>query len=124
MDADSFDFSDELTGCSREAFRAKFGRTARRLGLNNALKRVELSRLCEAAFLAALCNIALNGLGGYAGEIRPENESVRRDLEGAYMNACRNFYLSSGWKKLPAPKKEAIRAVFLTVLVEEQNLAV
>ena len=124
MDADSFDFSEELTGCSREAFRTKFGRTARRLGLNNGLRREELSRLSEAAFLAALCNIALNGLGGHAGEIRPENEPVRRDLEGAYMNACRNFYLSPGWKTLPAAQKEAIRAVFLTVVVEEKNLAV
>src|SRR5437660_9765420 len=64
MEADGYGFSEDLTGCSRQAFRTKFGRTARRLGLNNGLKREELSRLAEAAFLAALCNVALNGLGG------------------------------------------------------------
>ncbi len=124
MDTEGYGFSEESSSCSREVFRTRFERTVRRLGLNNELRREDLNRLAEAAFLGALCNIALNGLGGHDGEIRPENEPVRRDLEGAYMNACRNFYLSPGWKKLPAPKKEAIRAVFLTVLVEEQNLAV
>jgi hypothetical protein len=124
MDADGYEFSEELTGCSREVFRTKFGRTVRRLGLNNELRRAELNRLSEAAFLAALCNFALNGLGDCAGEIRPEHEPVRRDLESAYMDACRNFYLSPGWKKLPAARKESIRAVFLTVFVEEKNLAV
>ena len=124
MEADGYEFSEELTGCSRQAFRTKFGRTARRLGLSNRLKREELNRLAEAAFLAALCNVALNGLGGCEGDIRPENEPVRRDLEGAYMNACQNFYASPGWGKLPAAQKESLRAVFLTVAVEERNLAV
>jgi hypothetical protein len=124
MDADSYEFSEDLSGCSRQVFRTRFARTARRLGLNNGLKREELNRLAEAAFLGALCNVALNGLGGCDGEIRPENEPVRRDLEGAYMNACHNFYLSPGWKKLRTAQKDSIRAVFLTVVVEEKNLAV
>lgn len=124
MDPDAYAFSGELSGCSRTAFRTKFGRTARRLGLTNGLKRAEINRLAEAAFLGALCNIALNGLGGCAGEIPRENEPVRRDLEGAFMNACQNFYLSPGWRKLPAAQQKSIRAVFLTVAVDERNLAI
>lgn len=124
MDADGYEFFEDPSGYSREAFRTRFEQTVRRLRLKNGLRREELNRLSEAAFLGALCNIALNGLGGCAGEIRPENERVRRDLESAYMDACQNFYLSSGWKKLPAAQKESIRAVFLSVVVEERNLAV
>jgi hypothetical protein len=124
MDADGYGFYEELSGCSGEVFRTRFGRTARRLGLNKGLRREELDRLSEAAFLGALCNIALNGLDNCAGEIRPENERVRRDLEAAYMDACRNFYKSPAWKKLPVAQKDSIRAVFLKVVVEEKNLAV
>ena len=123
MDADSQDFSEELSSCPRPGFKTKFGRLARRLGLNSGLNRSELTRLYEAAFLAALCNISFNGLGGCEGEIRPDREISRCRLEQAFMDACHNFYSSSGWKALSASRKKSIRAVFLTVLVAENNLA-
>jgi len=123
MDADSQDFFEELTSCSRTGFKAKFGRTARRLGLSEGLTRSELSRLYEAAFLAALCNISFNGLGGCDGEIRPEKEPTRRKLEQAFMDACDNFYRSNGWKVLGAARKKSIRSIFLSVSIAEENLA-
>ena len=123
MEDDRQDFFDELASCSRAGFKSKFGRTARRLGLNAGLKRDDLSRLYEAAFLAALCNISFNGLGGCGGAIRPEKEPTRRRLEQAFMNARENFYRSSGWKTLATARKKSIEAVFLTVSVDEENLA-
>ena len=123
MDADSPEFFEELTSCSRSSFKPKFDRTLRQLRLNPGLKQEEVARLREAALLAALCNISFNGLGGCAGEIRPEKEPTRRRLEYAFMDACNNFFLSPGWKKLPPAQKESVRNVFLTVVVEEENLA-
>src|SRR5271167_2639877 len=109
MDADSQDFSEELESCSRSGFKGKFGQLARRLGLKSGLNRSELSCLYEAAFLAALCNISFNGLGGCEGEIRPDKEATRRRLEQAFMDARDNFYGCAGWKALPAPRKKAIQ---------------
>ncbi len=123
MDAESQDFFEELASCSRTGFKTKFGRTARRLGLNVGLNRNELYRLYEAAFLAALCTISFNGLGGCAGGIRPEKEPTRRKLEQAFMDACHNFYRSAGWKALPTPQKKSIRTIFLFVSVSEENLS-
>jgi hypothetical protein len=123
MDADSPEFFEELASCSRIGFKTRFGRTARSLGLNVGLKRSELSRLYEAAFLAALCNISLNGLGGCEGAIRPEKEPTRCRLEQAFMDACHNFYCSTGWKALTAAQKKSIRTIFLSVFVSEENLA-
>jgi hypothetical protein len=123
MDADSQDFSEELAGCSRPAFKSKFSRLARRLGLRDGLKRAELSCLYEAAFLAALCNISFNGLGGCGGEIRPEKESTRWRLEQAFMDARDNFYRCAGWQALTAAQQKSIRSIFLTVSVNEENLA-
>ena len=123
MEDDRQDFFEELTSCSRSSFKTKFGRTARRLGLNAGLKREDLSRLYEAAFLAALCNISFNGLGGCGGAIKPEKEPTRRRLEQAFMDARENFHRSPGWKTLAAARKKSIEAVFLTVLVDEENLA-
>ena len=124
MDADSQEFFEELTSCSRSSFKTKFDRAVRQLRLDPALKQEDLTRLREAAFLAALCNISFNGLGMSEREIKPAKEPTRRRLEYAYMDACNNFYLSPGWKKLPAAQKESVRNVFLTVLVDEENLAI
>jgi hypothetical protein len=123
MDADSQDFSEELENCSRTGFKGRFGQLSRRLGLKSGLNRAELMRLYEAAFLAALCNISFNGLGGCEGEIRPEKEPSRRRLEQAFMDARDNFYDCTGWKNLSAARKKSIETIFLTVLVSEENLA-
>jgi hypothetical protein len=123
MDSDSQDFSEELENCSRTGFKGKFGQLARRMGLRSGLNRSELSRLYEAAFLGALCNISFNGLGGCGGEISPEKEPTRRRLEQAFMDARDNFCSCSGWKALPVGRKRQIRAIFLTVLVADENLA-
>lgn len=123
MDADSQDFSEELESCSRPGFKTRFGQISRRLGLDGGLSRSEISRLYEAAFLAALCNISFNGLGGCGGIIRPEKEATRRRLEQAFMDARDNFFRCGGWKTLPSARKKSIQAVFLTVLVTEENLA-
>jgi hypothetical protein len=123
MDNDSQEFFEELASCPRPAFRAKFGKIARRLRLNSGLNRSELSRLYEAAFLAALCNISFNGLGGCGGEIRPDKEATRCLLEQSFMDARHNFYRTPGWNALTAAKKKSIREAFLTVSVSEENLA-
>lgn len=122
MDANSQDFSEELESCSRPGFKTRFGQISRRMGLNGGLGRSELASLYEAAFLAALCNISFNGLGGCGG-IRPEKEATRRRLEQAFMDARDNFFSCAGWKALPAARKKSIEAIFLTVLVSEENFA-
>lgn len=123
MDDDCPDFFDEMTSCRRPDFKTRFARTLRRLGLNAGLTREELSRLYEAAFLGALCNISFNGLGGCGGEIRAEKEPTRRRLEQAFMDARQNFYRCSGWKTLTAERRKSIESVFLTVEVGDENLA-
>src|SRR5579859_7799722 len=115
MDADSQDFSEELESCSQTGFKGRFGQLSRRLGLKSGLNRAELTRLYEAAFLGALCNIAFNGLGGCEGEIRPEKEPSRRRLEQAFMDAKDNFYACGGWKALAPARKKSIETIFLTV---------
>jgi len=123
MEDDRQEFFEELTTCPRTDFKARFGKTARRLGLNEGLSRQELGLLQEAAFLAALCNISINGLGACGGEIRPEKEPIRRKLEFAFMHARSEFLRCAGWRALAAPRKKSIEAVFLTVCVDEENLA-
>jgi len=123
MDAESHDFFEETANCSRSDFKNRFGRIVRRLGLDVGLNKADLSRLYEAAFLGALCNIAFNGLGGCGGVIRPEKEPTRCKLERTFMDARNNFYRSSGWKRLAAARKKSIQTVFLTVRVDDENLA-
>jgi len=123
MDADSQDFSEELESCSRPGFKDRFSQIFGRLGLEGGLKPGEVSRLYEAAFLAALCNISFNGLGGCGGVIKPEKETTRCRLEQAFMDARDNFFRCAGWKSLPPARKKSIRAIFLTVLVAEENFA-
>jgi hypothetical protein len=122
MDAESENFFEELESCPREGFKVSFGKAARRLGLNSVLKRSEVLRLYEAAFLAALCNISVNGLGACEG-VKPEKEATRCRLEQAFMDACQNFYECDGWKVLTMLKKKSIQRAFLTVSVNEENLA-
>lgn len=123
MNADSEEFFEESTSCPRSSFKTKFDQTIRQMRLNPALKPAEMARLGEAAFLAALCNISFNGLAGCEGRIDPDKEQTRRRLEVAYMDACRDLYLSPGWKKISTAQKESVRNVFLTVMVDDENLA-
>lgn len=123
MKSDGQDFSEELESCSRQGFKSRFGQICGRMGLDGGLSRSELSRLYEAAFLAALCNVSFNGLGGCGGVIKPERESTRRRLEQAFMNARENLFHCPGWQALPHARQKSIQAVFLTVLIAEENLA-
>ena len=104
-------------------FRNQFERKAFQLALHSQLLENELALLCEAAFYARLCNIALNGLGGCAGKIKPNQEPNRIALERAFMKACQAFWSSPGAEQLPDAEKISIRRVFLTVSVDERNLA-
>lgn len=123
MDCDNQDFSEELASCSRTGFKTKFGRVVRRLRLNECLNRNELSSLYEAAFLAALCNISFNGLGGCGGEIKPEKEFTRCRLEQCFMDARDHLHRCPGWGALKPAQKKSIRAAFLSVSIAEENLA-
>ena len=84
----------------------------------------ELGFLYEATFRATLCNIAFNGLGGCGGEILPEREMSRRNLEREFMAAREKLYDSAGWEVLSASVKGSIKNIFLRILVSEENLAV
>lgn len=123
MEADNQDFYEELDSCPQPGFQKRFGQIVGRMGLDRGLDQSELSSLYEAAFLAALCTISFNGMGGCEGEIRPEKEPTRRRLEQAFTGARNKFFGSPGWKALPQAQRKAIEAVFLTVLVIESNLA-
>src|ERR1017187_5308449 len=79
------EYLDELAGFPPKTFPSRFSRYATRLRLGAALDGTELRWLYEAAFGATLCNIALNGLGGCRGEIKPEREPNRRRLGGGVM---------------------------------------
>jgi hypothetical protein len=124
MITDGQAFLEEL-GASLENtanFSARFCRISAQLGLGDRLDRYELNCLHQAAFLATLCNIAFNGLGGCGGEIRPDREHFRRNLEGQFMSARNRFFATEGWAYLPQTEKGPVQRIFLTVLVEENNL--
>ncbi len=122
MEADSQEFFEEAN-CSSKGFKGKFAQISRRMGLSIGLNRNELRRLYEAAFLAALCNISFNGLGGCHGEIKSEREPTRRRLEQAFMGARDQLYRCSGWKALASNRRKSIQKTFLTVVVTDENLA-
>jgi hypothetical protein len=73
---------------------------------------------------ATFCNIAFNGLGGCCGEIKPEREAHRINLERHYMIARDRFHNSAGLEGLADFKKESIQRIFLNIFVVEDNLAV
>jgi hypothetical protein len=124
MEPDSQEsFEDLASDSQRLGFKTRFRRIAGGLGLNIGLNQNELARLYEAAFLAALCNISFNGLGGCGGTIQPEKEPTRWRLEQAYMDACQKFYRCKGWKALTPAQRKSVCAVFLAVEVSDENLA-
>ena len=124
MKTDGQAFLTELASSPPNTFEGRFCRISTRLRLGAALNWDELSLLHqEAAFLAALCNIALNGLGGCRGKITSENEPARTGLEQKFMAVRERFFASRGWKNLPPSDQETIQRIFLNVLVSDENLA-
>jgi len=117
-------YLEELAGYPPKTFPSHFSSIAARLHLGTALDGTELTWLYEAAFGAALCNIAFNGLGGCGGSIKPEREPNRRRLEWEFMAARDKLYACAGWQALPPFVRDPIQRIFLRVFVNEDNLAV
>jgi hypothetical protein len=116
-------YLEELAGLPPKTFSSHFASSAKRLRLGTFLERTELTRLYEAAYLAALCKIAINGQGGCGGIIKPERESNRRRLETEFMTARDKLYACAGWQALRPFVKHAVQRIFLRVFVNEDNLA-
>ncbi len=123
MRRDGQDFLDALAEFPPRTFESNFSRISRRLGLGRLLSGPELNSLYQAAFKAALCKIAFNGLGGCAGQIKPEMERYRTKLENEFMVARNSFCGSAGWGKLARSERGSIEQLFLQVLVTENNFA-
>ncbi|SPE63112.1 hypothetical protein SBV1_950027 [Verrucomicrobia bacterium] len=123
MEADGQKFLDELSLFPTRTFERNFCRVASRLGLGSTLSRPELHLLFATAFLATLCNIALNGLGDCPGYITPENEPIRTQLEQDFLVARDELYASRGWEVLRASQRRSVQNILLNVLVNEDNLA-
>ena len=119
----SQEFLEQLASHPADTFESRFSLVSNRLGLASTLNRNELTLLYEAAFRATLCNMALNGLGEYGEEIRPELEANRTKLEWDFMVARDMFYGSPGWQELAEGEQELIKKVFLSVFVAEDKLA-
>ena len=116
-------YLEELAGFPPKTFPSHFSSRATRLRLGTALDRTELRWLYEASFAATLCNIALNGLGGCGGIIKPERESNRRRLETEFMAARDKLYACAGWEALSPFVRHPIQSSFLRISVNEVNLA-
>ena len=123
MKTDGQDFLQQLASFPSNTFEGKFLKTSIRLGLGADFDADELGLLYRAAFRAALCNIAFNGLGGCNGDIKAEQEGSRLRLEREFMIARDRFYATCGWKVLGRSQKDSIETVLLRVLVEDRNLA-
>ena len=113
----------ELSALPPNTFENNFSKTSTILDLGSFLNRRELEQLYHAAFLAALCNIALNGLGGFNNSISPLQERERVALEHTFMAARNLFYRSAGWFRLPAAQRASIVKAFLRVQVIARNFA-
>jgi hypothetical protein len=123
MITDGQDFLRKLEQFPPRTFEARFLRNARRLRLHGALAGDEIRLLYRAAFRAVLCNIAINGLGGCKGLIRPEQEWNRVRLEQDFLALRNRFFACAGWQSLLGQERERIERQFLTVAVAEENLA-
>jgi hypothetical protein len=124
MKTDGRNYLDLLGGPSRNGFERRFSKISMRLGLGKTLMGHEIRLLYEATFCATLCNIAFNGLGGCGGEIKPEQEANRRNLEREFMVARGKLYSSVGWEALLASVKGSVQRIFLSVIIAEANFAV
>ncbi|GEM_PF-6441285 len=123
MNTSGNDFLGRFVRFPTGSFEHRFVRASTRLKLGELLDRNELNLLMDAAFRAALCNIAFNGMGGFSGIVRPEHEPRRRRLEQEFMEAREIFYASPGWQLLEAGTQRRIQDVFLSVFVTDDNLA-
>jgi hypothetical protein len=122
MRTDGQSYLDLFAGLPVGQFERRFARILNRLGLGAALRGEELKLLYDAAYWAALCNIAMNGLGGCDGEIKPENEVNRLRLESSFMVARALFYATCGWQHLSDESKGSVELIFLRVRVNDENL--
>ena len=118
------EYLKELAHFPPKTFPSRFSTIATRLHLGTAMNRTELKWLYDAAFRATLCNIAINGLGGCGGRIKPEHEPNRTRLEWEFMAARDKLYACAGWQALPPFVRHPIQNTFLRIFVNEDNLVV
>jgi hypothetical protein len=104
-------------------FEQRFSAVSSQFGLGARLSPGELDLLHYTAFRAALCNIALNALGGCGGQIKPERENHRRSLETKFMRALTALHASQGWKALTPSIRGRVESRLLTVRIADRNLA-
>jgi hypothetical protein len=124
MKKDGQEFLEKLSGFPPNTFQGNFSKTSARLGLGSTLSCAELRLLYRAAFQAAMCNIAMNGLGTHGGRtIGQARETDRTRLEVDYMFARDQFQASRGWRNLPAAQRGAIQRVLLHVCVRPENFS-
>ena len=123
MKTDGQEFLQELSHFPPHSFESIFSKSSSRLGLGRTLKRKELRLLCRAAFMAALCNIAMNRIGDFRGRMNPAREANRARLEIGFMSARNRFTSTAGWRNLPAANRGSIQRLFLRVHVRPENLA-
>ncbi len=123
MNTDGQAFLEHIAVSSTNKFEVRFSKISIRLDLGSALDARELSLLYEAAFLASLCNIAFNGLGGCGGEIKPDREIVRIMLEREFMEARTRFSRCAGRQRLTSIQQTSIEHIFLNVFVSDENLS-
>lgn len=122
MNDDGQQFLERLAQSPHRTFERHFARAAIGLNLGPVLSAAELEMLYRAAYLATLCNIAFNGLGGCASKIKPEREANRVRLERSYMMARDVFYATLGWSSIGESRKSRVQNVFLAVSIAEHNL--
>jgi hypothetical protein len=115
------DYLNELRASLPETFASKFANSATRRHLGSALDATELNWLYEAAFVAALCNMAINGQGAWGGIIEPEQEPNRSKLESEFMVARDKLYACAGWQVMPSSARQLIQRLFLRIHVNEDN---
>ena len=123
MKTDGQDFLDSFRNLPPDSFESHFSSVAGGLGLGVLLDRNELALLYAATFCAGQCNEAFNGLGAAEGEIRPDEELHRIELERRFMAALDILRASPGWQTLDDGERAGIELSFLRVHVEERNLA-
>ena len=123
MNEESQEFLDAVPRSIPVSFERRLDRLAARLGLERALVPEELRTLYQAAFWAAVCNIALNGWGGCGGQIKSDREYHRVFLEHAFMETRDRLFATRGWRRLPRCRQGEVRRIFLTVRVADENLA-
>jgi hypothetical protein len=116
-------FLETLAEFPPNTFENRFSILATRLNLAATLDETEMTCLFWAAFVACLCNISFNGLGGCNGQIKPEGERNRIALEQEFSARRQRVLKSPGWKALPTPTRKEAAHIFLSVSVFRPNLA-